>query len=423
MLQYLDTDISNNLPSDSGFLYSKAYFIKLIADNRLEELAYHGTIRLYVKQQMNLFGTYFLVYKTVLFFLFLLSLFFDFVVVARIEEPNVYNWDFMTGLRVVAEVYILCFWFSNVITEVTEILEIMYRTRLYLLHKRSVREEERTRKEAEINYSYTNNTPNKSDNEIPSSTEDDDEPPEETCKLNSTEMRDVEWLIKARHLFANLFITRFLAEYFSDSFNWFDQGGLISLFITIILRGFSHPLQWLFMPITFLLNCMRMLKLFNVYYSFGTYIRILASVTFYELPPFLMFFTWTLFVFSGAFFVSLRLPTVWQCPNDTDCQLDMINNSTYSQGHDDTIWYTGLLGLRVLLEQGPVYDDNYIVRLPWLSAIIFLVFLFITSVVYLNLLIAQLTDRFVIRIYILKRFYNSLQIFFSGSIGFTYIFP
>lgn len=49
----------------------------------------------------------------------------------------------------------------------------------------------------------------------------------------------------------------------------------------------------------------------------------------------------------------------------------------------------------MLLEQGPVFADNYIVRLNWVSAIIFLVFLFITSVVYLNLLIAQLTDRFV----------------------------
>ena len=409
MLKYLDTDVSNNLPCDSGFIYSKTYFVKLIADKRLEDLAYHGTVRLYVQQQMNTFGTYFLIYKTVLFFFFLLSMFFDFVVVARTGRPNDYNLDFISGLRLVAEVYILCFWFSNVVTEVTEIVAIMLRTRFYLLHKKSGKKERKGRKETENIYRDNFSTPKKTIRDIPSSPESDDELPEETSRTehdSSAEMKDLDLLARllartqarVKHLWSNLFITRFLAEYFSDSFNWFDQGGLISLFITFILRGFSSPLQWLFMPITFLLNCMRIFKLFNVYYNFGTYIRILVSVTLYEVPPFLMFFCWTLFVFSGAYFVSLRLPTLWQCPNGTDCQLDVINNSTYSQGYDDTIWYTGLLGLRVLLEQGPVYDDNYIVRLPWLSVIIFLLFLFITSVVYLNLLIAQLTDRFVIHL-------------------------
>ena len=297
-------------------------------------------------------------------------MFFSFIVVARTGRPNDYNLEFISALRLVAEVYVLCFWFSNVITEMTEIVAIMIRTRLYLLHKKNV----------------------------PFSPDADDEPPEETSSTefdNSTEWKDLDLLARVLARVKHL-LTRFLGDYFSDSFKWFDQGGLISLFITIILRVFCSPLQWLFMPITFVLNCMRIFKLFIVYYNFGTYTRILVSVTFYEIPPFLMFFCWTLFVFSGAYFVSLRLPTVWQCPNDTDCQLDMIINSTYSQGHDNTIWYTGLLGLRMLLEQSPVYEDNYIVRLNFLSAIIFLLFLFITSVVYLNLLIAQLTDRFVI---------------------------
>ena len=329
-------------------------------------------------------------------------MFFSFVVVAgSFDRPNDYKWDFLSGLRVAAEVYVVLFWLSNTITEFTEIVEIMHRTRLYLLHKEGVRKADRERTEAENTYADAVVTPKKSLRDLPSSPESDDDPPEETTRseLNdTTEMKDTYLLARIKHCWSNLLITRFLTEYFSDNFNWFDQGGLISLFITIILRAVSSPLQWFFMPITFVLNCMRIFKLFNVYYSFGTYIRILASVTFYEIPPFLMFFCWTLFVFSGAYFVSLRLPTAWQCPNTTDCRYDMKTDSMYSEGYDDTIFYTGLLGLRVLLEQSSVYDDNYVMRLNWLSVIIFLVFLFITSVVYLNLLIAQLTDRFVIHL-------------------------
>lgn len=338
----MDTDISNNLPSDSGFLYSKAYFIKLIADNRLEDLAYHGTVRLYVKQQMNLFGRYFLFYKTVLFFVFLVSMFFSFVAVAGIDRPNDYKWDFVSGLRLVAEVYVVCFLFSNVVTEVTEIVEIMHRTNLYLKHKRDLRKEDRSRKEAENKYSDVFSTPKKSVTDMPSSPDADDETPEETSRTehdNSTEMKDMDWVARIKHCWSNVFFTKFLTEYFSDNFNWFDQGGLISLFITIILRAAASPLQWFFMPVTFVLNCMRIFKLFNVYYSFGTYIRILASVTFYEVPPFLMFFCWTLFVFAGSYFVSLRLPTIWTCPNGTNCQIDLRSDSLYSQGYDDEIGY------------------------------------------------------------------------------------
>ena len=400
MLQYLDTDVSNNLPSDSGFHHSKTYFVKLIVDNRLEDFAHHGTVRLYVEQRMNAFGRYFLFYKTILFFLFLLSMFFDFVVVAIIDRPNDYNLDFTSGLRMVAEVYVLCFWFCDVIFEVTEIVTIMHRIRVKLLDKRRALKESQKQEETEKRYQGKFYTLKKSIS-VNTSPVSNYEPLKETSSMEHdefTEINDTDFLARAKHVLANLFITRFVTEYFSDSYNWFDIGGLISLFITFILRGFSSPFQWLFMLITFLLNCMRIFKLFNVYYSFGIYIRILVSVTLYELPPFLMFFFWTLFVFSGAYFVSLRFPTVWQCPNGTDCQLDKINNSTYTQGYDDTILYTVFFGLRVMLEQSPIYDDNYIVRLPWLSVIIFLAFLFITSVVYINLLIAQLADRFVINL-------------------------
>ncbi|KAI6657258.1 hypothetical protein LOD99_5 [Oopsacas minuta] len=395
MLKYLDTDISNNLPGESGFLYSKPYFVKLIADNRLEDLAYHGTVRLYVKQQMNKFGRYFLFYKTVLFLLFLFSMFTSFVVVAGQENPNEYRLDAISVLRGLAEFYVVCFWFSNVITEITEIVEIMKRTSLYLKHKRELVARLSTKQQAEEKYASMFSSPHMM---FKSSPEADDDPPPEDSQSKPDQslykMKDMTFREKLAHFLSNIFITRFLIDYFSDNFNWFDQGGLISLFITVILRGLSSPIQWIFMPVTFVLNCMRIFKLFNVYYSFGTYIRILASVTFFEIPPFLLFFWWTLFVFSGAYFVSLRLPVSWTCPNATDCRLDALNPSMYSEGYDDRVWYSALLGLRVLLEQSPVFADNYIVRLNWFSVFIFLVFVFITSVIYLNLLIAQLTDRY-----------------------------
>ena len=402
MLRYLDTDISNNLPGENGFLYSKPYFIKLIADNRLEDLAYHGTVRLYVKQQMNKFGRYFLVYKTVLFFIFLVSMFFSFVKVAGQRDPNMYCFmDFLSVLRLLAEIYVVAFWLSNVVTEFTEIVEILHRTTLYLRLKKETKQRQATKEKTEQQFAETSESPQKVPQEdtLQSAGIEDFHPTTPVKIQADADLRDAAIWRKIKHWSSNMFLTRFLIEYFSDNFNWFDQSGLISLFITFILRAVSSPLQWILMPITFVLNCMRFFKLFNVYYSFGTYIRILASVTFYEIPPFVLFFFWTLFVFSGAYFVSLRTPLCLFCSNNTNismqCPESQFNNSemTLEEGYDNEVWYVALLGLRVLLEQGPVFPGNYIVRINWLSAIIFLIFLFITSVIYLNLLIAQLTDR------------------------------
>ena len=401
MLRYLDTDTSNKLPGDSGFLYSKPYFIKLIADNGLEDLAYHGTIRLYVKHQMNKFGRYFLLYKTILFFIFLMSMFISFVIVAEKEDPIDYMrfLEFRSFVRLFAEIYVVAFWFSNVVTELTEMIEILKRTILYLQLKKQTQERQAAKELTDLQYSNNFGTPpvDHQEDTLPVSAT---EPPHVTpIKISvDSHLRDVTLWNRIVHWSANQVITRFLMEYFSDNFNWFDQGGLISLFITFILRAASSPLQWILMPITFVLNCLRIFKLFNVYHSFGTYIRILASVTFYEIPPFFLFFVWTLFVFSGAYFVSFRTPLYWQCSNDTlHCPVDSLNASRlmHEIGYDDKVWYVALLGLRVLLEQSPVYSDNYIARVNWLSGIIFLIFLFITSVIYLNLLIAQLTDRYI----------------------------
>ena len=401
MLRYLDTDISNKLPGEKGFIHSNPYFIKLIADNRLEDLAYHGTVRLYVKQQMNRFGRYFLLYKTILFFLFLLSMFVSFVTVATLQKPNNYMgfMEFRSVVRLLAELYVIAFWFSNVVTEVTEILTIMHRTILYLKLKRETKEKQATKEQTDLQYANDADSSNRDPQEdsLPGAETEDYSPVTPVRSRVDPHLRDRAIWNRIVHWSANIFLTRFLMEYFSDNFNWFDQSGLISLFITFILRAVSSPLQWILMPITFVLNCLRFFKLFNVYYSFGTYIRILASVTFYEIPPFILFFFWTLFVFSGAYFVSLRTPLYWLCSSNgtgaMECPLDPLNSSMDLEGYDDRVWYVALLGLRVLLEQGPVYPDNYIVRINWLSAFIFLVFLFITSVIYLNLLIAQLTDR------------------------------
>ena len=71
-----------------------------------------------------------------------------------------------------------------------------------------------------------------------------------------------------------------------------------------------------------------------------------------------------------------------------------MQNTERTRGIDNEVQWVFLSGLRVLLE-GNVYESQYLFRqLNWLAASLYLGFLFLTVVVYLNVFIAQLSDTY-----------------------------
>ena len=194
-----------------------------------------------------------------------------------------------------------------------------------------------------------------------------------------------------------------VVKYFSDGFNWLDIGSLLSLFFLIILRlltliapqlpGLEY--QWYVATFTFLLNSLSIVKLLNIYPVFGTYIRTIILIFKKDVSKFILLFVLTLFLFVITFTLSLRVPLpVYN--NETNGTTLFINYFNSSKDLDDitpNFGYLLIFGIRILLDE-EVFNFSYFTTLNFLAVITYMVFVFILIVLYLNILIAQLTDTY-----------------------------
>ena len=194
-----------------------------------------------------------------------------------------------------------------------------------------------------------------------------------------------------------------LVNYFSDIFNWLDTGGILFVFIVILLRFITLvaprlpylEYQWYVTPFAFLLSSFSIIKLLNIYSVFGTYIRIIILVCKRDVSKFLLLFVMTLFIFVMTFLLSLRvpLPVVFNGTNQTTFFINYFNTSQELSGIIDNFGFLLLFGTRILLGE-EVLGLNYVTTLNVLAVITYMVFVFIVIVVYLNIFIAQLTDTY-----------------------------
>ena len=188
----------------------------------------------------------------------------------------------------------------------------------------------------------------------------------------------------------NIFCIRVLVDYFYDLSNVFDTLGLSSLLLLVILRVARQPVQWVFATLTFFLNAARIFKFIVLIPRLGPYSTIIFRILIKDVPLFSSLFAITLFIFTGGYFISLRTPYSPQGFSNAS----LVQDTERTPGVDDRVQWVFLSGLRVLLE-GNVYESNYLYnQLNWLAASIYLTFLFLTVVVFLNVFIAQLSDRY-----------------------------
>ena len=199
-------------------------------------------------------------------------------------------------------------------------------------------------------------------------------------------------------------------RYLLDWYNYLDLGALLCSLLIIPLRFSQNPqaenAQWFFASIAYLLNVMRGYKFAVVLRTTGAYVEIIGSILRYDIVPFSIIFMMFLFGFSGATYLALKFEGVVDAARSAyvSCPYGNSTNSlkptrcqeqTYQVGE---WWFVLFNGLRVMVESGPVFENYYqpcsTCGFGWLSLFLHVIFLFFVIVVFLNLIIAQMSDTY-----------------------------
>ena len=384
--QYLDVDADMKTPSDDKYEKNTTYLLQRIAGLDDEEIAYHGTIRLLVDEKMKKFGYYILGVKVFFNVLFLLSLAYSLIVAAY--EPiqlNLYTKNAHNIIRIITDLFVVSYFCFNVVTEGVEFFRVTMHTFRYLKDKKMDKEKDKKR-DATIENEIENENETNDDND--DNDDDDDEVKKKDLTLPVQKKKPVKRSVTS--ILNNIIFIRVFTDYFSDKSNYLDVLGLLTLFILIILRVTTQQTQWIFATLTFLINCLRSFKLVALLPRLGPYTNIIYKILVNDVPLFITLFFLTLLIFTGGYFVSLRTPyTIEGFVNAS-----LMQDTERTRGIDNEVQWVFLSGLRVLLE-GNVYEGQYLFRqLNWLAASLYLGFLFLTVVVYLNVFIAQLSDTY-----------------------------
>ena len=308
-----------------------------------KEISYHGTIRILVNTKMSKFGYILLILKLAWYIIFLMALSYSLIQASTLHIPRDNYIDTpLNILRLLTELFVLIYFIQNIVTEGVEVYRIMKERYSYLRGKQHLVSSEKSRLR------------------------------KFTSKLN------------------DIFIFRIFSEYYQHKSNIFDSLAIFTLFVLILLHVSNQPLQWVFATLTFFINAVRLFRLIILIPKIGPYSTIIFEILVKDVPLFLSLFLITLLIFTTGYFISLRTPYTPEGFRNASLMQDILR----IPGVDNGIQWVFLTGLRVLLE-GNIYDDVYLYQhLNWLSASIYVIFLFLTVVVYLNVFIAQLSDRY-----------------------------
>ncbi|XP_064594623.1 uncharacterized protein LOC135461446 [Liolophura sinensis] len=184
-------------------------------------------------------------------------------------------------------------------------------------------------------------------------------------------------------------------QYWKDLFNWLDMSSTILILAVLPLRFTYQQAQWHVFSVGFMLWTFKIFKYSIIFRQTGAYTHILWRVLSYDIVQFMMFFVIILLAFSGAFVLALRgdnsLKVSGQQRNASDPnEPTLFPESAWESS--STFWWILFLGFRTLIDTEPLVEDY--IKLPPLSVILIIVFMFLCIVVMLNLLIAQLSDTY-----------------------------
>ena len=359
LTKYLDLDLQNNTPADPKYRKNSMYLLQRITELSTDKIAHHGVIRLLVDYKMKKFGYYILSVKVVTYLLFLIALTYSLINAANQVDPYLSYLDGVWNhLRIVAESFVLIYFIVNLITEFVEFSKVVMSTYSRLKDKQIAKQTEHARLNSE-NIDFMKGKLKKKPQSISSS-------------------------------LANCFPIRAVIDYLREQSNYLDLLSLTTLALLIPLRLTSQHVQWVFATFAFLFNSLRLFNYISIVPVIGPYSNIFYKIITKDVPKFALMFLIALLIFTGSFFIALRTPYSQQgLFNNT-----YMENRTLEIGvNSETIWIL-FSGFRILLESN-VMEENYLYKnLNWLAAMVYLTFLFLTVVVFLNVFIAQLSDRY-----------------------------
>ena len=359
LTKYLDLDCTNRMPHQEGYDNNDTYLLQQICCHCSGEIAYHGSIRLLVDKKMKQIGYPVLAVKMLFYIIFLCALAFSLIEASYDANPfDFENLEFPHLSRLVAEAFVIIYFIINVITEGVEFFRVVLFAYHHINHKqkkfRVGGEEDSNAMEHGARWDTGNNI--------------------------------------LRRINKKVFV-RILTGYFSDRSNYWDVTGLLSLFILFILRVSRLPIQWIFACVAYFINSLRIFKLILLIPVLGPYSTIIYKVLRNDVPKFATLFIIILFIFTGTFFISLRVPYSL----DGFINESIGENTAREPGMTNEVWWVFLSGLRILV-QGNLLEEvknNYIYDyFNWMSAVVYLTFLFLIIIVYINVFIAQLSDTY-----------------------------
>ena len=361
--KYLDLDMQNYTPADPEYNKNSLYLLQRIGELSTHKIAHHGVIRLLVDYKMKKFGYYMLSFKLWTYLLFLIALTYSLINAAYHIDPNLSYFDGFSGyLRIVAEAFVLVYFIINVLTELVEFSRVVIFTYTRLKDKRIEKQTELAREIAE----------------------------HADCGGGTFHRKPQSISTRISSSIINCFPIRVVIDYLKEQSNYLDILSLTSLAILIPLRITNHRAQWVFATFAFLFNSLRLFSYISIIPVIGPYSNIFYKIITKDVPKFALMFLIVLVIYTGCFFIALRSPY----------SLQGLSNNTYTENrklemgiNNEVIWIL-LSGFRILLESN-VMEENYLYKnLNLLAAIIYLTFIFLTVVVFLNVFIAQLSDRY-----------------------------
>jgi hypothetical protein len=188
--------------------------------------------------------------------------------------------------------------------------------------------------------------------------------------------------------------------YFLDVTNYLQWTAVLLTLLLVPLRIIAHPGQWIVASLAYIAHGFRAFYFAAFLKLTGAYIQSLFIIIGRDIFRFMSILLLTLLVFTGSFYLAARyddsiLPTngTYMSEPGRGRQADV--NNLQLTGRTAQFYDVFLIGIRVIAEAESVldyYSDTKILR-P-MTILLYLVFLFVVTVILLNVLIAQVSDTY-----------------------------
>ncbi|XP_065186370.1 uncharacterized protein LOC135817172 [Sycon ciliatum] len=194
-------------------------------------------------------------------------------------------------------------------------------------------------------------------------------------------------------------------KYLGEFYNYIQLSSIFLILAIVPLRALDLRSQWILLALGYLLTTIRIFKFISASSLIGVYTRVLVGICQKVLPKFFLIFSLALFVWSGAFYASLR-SHVRGSEEVTDIVADsdgLAQNVTRTIVQEDkglilelsSYGETLFLGFRVLVEGRNLiqyYSNSQ--QLGALPVILYLLFLIGVVMIMRTILIAQMAATF-----------------------------